>query len=468
MQQIVLNRPLNRGFRAQVPHHGYGATIFRGMTTVAGIIMTTVVDIIVTTVAKFFQMIGFCFVAASLKNRVMDCHTRVLLASIPVNERDGTRALALRVIPADIGAFEIRNIFEAVVDIPHEEREEVVTNALLLIKPGMGTHKRTFVITRMRRVPVNERGRVTALVLGAITQDMSLTEMLVILQTVADISSRERADVMEHAFRIFTSEMEYGERIAVIQRMALARADQRANLVQRFREGGDIFEDAPVDVARGINVHQGNRDQRVRAAIELLRKHQGPMSKDRMNQAVREFTQYLNSCEMNPQDKQLAQCALRGHSNRIDFGPLIDGKEFMIKGLIVSGEEVIGRLWIFASNLTGLDQAIAKGGMVSALKESYEMGDRVCQPGKVQRLIVSVLQGRLAKVNIELVEGMKVDKAVAINLFLSKGAHRAIRQLPPLLRAANQFCDDNPLVNRDEFFLEIEAYAQAEFDEEGT
>ncbi len=228
--------------------------------------------------------------------------------------------------------------------------------------------------------------------------------------------------------------------------------------------GGNIFQDDPIDVAQGINVHQGDRDQRVRAAIELLRKHQDPISRDDMNQAVQEFTQYLNDREMNPEHKRLAQHALRGPLNRADFGPLIDGNDFTIKGLRISGEEVIGRLWIFASNLTGLDQAIAKGGMISALEQSYDMRYRVCQPGKVQRLIVSVLQGRLAKVNIELIEGMKVGKEVSLRMFFMKEAHMAIKQLPLLIDAANQFCHENPLVNRAEFFLGIEEYAEAQFD----
>ncbi len=464
MQHIVLNRPQNEGVHAPLPHHRYGAATFRVVAEVA--------SMIVTAVAQFFQMIGFCFAAAWLQNRSIDCHVRLVLAFIPANERVETRVLVLRTITPQMGVFERKIILETVLDISHEEREEVVTNALLLIKPEDGPFERTFVIEKMVGVPVNERGPVTAFVLDAITGDMNLPQRLWIFQAVADISARERANVMEHVFQIITDQMEYFEIVTVIERMALAAAHARPNLLQRFRNGqdiflhgaGDIFLEAPFAIARGTNVHQGDRDQRVRAAIELVRKHQGPISGDRMNQAVWGFTQYLNGRKMNPEHKKLAQHALRGPFNPADFGPLIDGNEFMIKGLKISGKEVIGRLWIFASNLTGLDQAIAKEGMISALKESYDMGGRVCQPGKVQRLIVSVLQGRLAKVNIELVEGMKVDKPVALCMFFHKAAHMAIRQLPPLIDAANQFCDDNPLVDRDEFLRGIEEYAEAEFD----
>ncbi len=391
------------------------------------------------------------------------------IAHLPVNERGPVIALVLGVITPDMDGFERVGILETVTGIPDEEREEVVTNAVLLIIPAMRAAVRILLIREMAAyVAVNERGQVTNLTLSVITPDLHMLLRASLLRVVARVPAWEREEVIHYARQVFTDEMGYGEIATVIERMADAPADERANLVQRFREGGDIFEDAPVDIVRGINVHQGDRDQRVRAAIELLRKHQGPISGDSMKEAVQAFTQYLNVHEMNPEHKRLAQHALLGPINPADYGPLIDGNDFMIKGLIVSGEEVVGRLWIFASNLTGLDQAIAKGGMISALKESYDEGDRVCQPGKVQRLIVSVLQGRLEKVSIELVEGMKVDKAVAMNMFFIKEAHAAIKQLPPLIDAANQFCDDNPLVNRDDFLRGMEEYAQVQFAQEGT
>ncbi len=86
-------------------------------------------------------------------------------------------------------------------------------------------------------------------------------------------------------------------------------------------------------------------------------------------------------------------------------------------GLSISGEEVIGRLWIFASKLTGSEETNAKESMVSGLKDSYdEFMGKVCNPGKVQRLVVGVLQGRLPGVNIELMEG-RVAKVLAVGSY---------------------------------------------------
>ncbi len=381
------------------------------------------------------------------------------IADLPTNERNGVTTSALRAVTPEAGGFARLMIFRALANLPAEERDQVVDNALLFVPQGIEDWNNTDeLIEAIANIPAHERGGVTVSALQVIVPGIGAAGRVAIIGVVADVPAEEREDVMGNANQIIDDQMEARDRIRVIQRMALAPADQRPNLVQRFREGGDIFLDAPAAAAQGVNVHEGDRDERVVAAINLLRERQGQISKGRMTGAVQEFTKYLSECKMNSEHKRLAEHALQGPHDSADFGPLINGND-TIEGLGISGKEMIARLWIFASGLTELEQAMAKEGIISALKDSYNVG-RVCQKGKVQRLIVSVLQGRLADINIELEEGMQVTKEVAAEMFFSLEAHQAIRELPPLIEAANRFCDENPLVNRDEFLREVENYAQ--------
>ena len=184
------------------------------------------------------------------------------------------------------------------------------------------------------------------------------------------------------------------------------------------------------------------------------------MAQSQINKGVQEFTQYLNDCQMDAQHKRLALHALSGPGDGTDFGPLLSETHFNIHRLRISGGEVVGRLWIFASQLVEPDQTNAKNSMISALKDSYYQDSRVCNEGKTQRLVVGVLQGRLQGVNIELGADMQLPTAQAVEMFFNVEAHRNIDQLAPLLEAANRFCDVNPLVNRAGFIREIEIYAQ--------
>ncbi len=388
---------------------------------------------------------------------------------IPANQRGRVTALVLRVITPLMDWSERCGMLQLVASISPEEREEVVTNGVLLITSIMSYSDRRLLIHDTALVAVNQRGEITNFALSVITPNTSLYFRAIILRTVANVPVEERADVMNHVHQAINDRMEAPDRIMLINNMAHTSADRRADLVQQYRMGEAIDwwdallaeEDVLVAAERGINVHQGGRDERMEAAIELLRKDQGPISKARLNQAVRKFTKYLRNCEMSSEDKQLAEHALLGPPNPTDFGPFLDEKDITPMRIKISGKEVIGRLWIFASTLTEIEQAMAKWGMVSALKESYYMEGRVCNPGKLQRLIVSVLQGRFEGVNIELIEGMQVSAGPAMTLFFTD-EHKAIQQLAPLIEAANRFCDENPLVNRGEFLDKIKEYAETE------
>ncbi len=226
----------------------------------------------------------------------------------------------------------------------------------------------------------------------------------------------------------------------------------------------DDLEDEPADYnlrrvhQQGVDVHSGNRDRQTRAAIDLLRAHQGFIPTDRINEAKDQFVKYLYNVRMNQNQKQLAIRALlipqeRGES----WGPLLDGNTCYG----ISGNELIGRLYIFASSLSGKEITNAKMSMIGALSRSYDsFGDRICNDGKTERQVVSVLQGRLKGVNIDDAR-IQVTKQQAMRMFFYRPENSNPNiSLHDLRQAANHFCDENAGVNRAEFIEEIRTYAR--------
>ncbi len=441
-----------------------------------------IIRIIVKLVDKFFRKICIFWERKVdlLKYRVSDAFVylsrsssylgrlffRTTLAGVPASERAEVFRGALLLTEPETDEFGIKEILEALIVIPFQERGELIRNALLLIKPVMTYYERVYVIQVIAEIPIKEKDRVVALALKAMNEDMRLFPKMAMVRAIGLLLAQERENVMHHAHQVFTLQMEARERVKVIKSMAEVSADERPNLVERLREERDAHQvnEVLVVAERGIDVHKGDRDQRVRVAIELLRKCQDQISKDTINGAVREFTHYLEGREMNSKNKKLAQHALEGPFDKNDLGPLFDKKNITIKGLKISGEELIGRLWIFASGLKEPEQTFAKEGIVFALEDSYDMGGRVCNPGKVQRLIVRVLQGRFpgVEVDFELIKETHIEIGAATEMFFNVEAHQAINQLAPLRDAANRFCDQNLLVNRAEFLREIEKYAKFE------
>lgn len=70
-------------------------------------------------------------------------------------------------------------------------------------------------------------------------------------------------------------------------------------------------------------------------------------------------------------------------------------------------------------------------------------------------------------INIEGQDFGTIKTADAINMFFAIESNQEITELRPLLRAANQFCDQNPNVARDAFLNEIREYARVEDFPEG-
>lgn len=149
------------------------------------------------------------------------------------------------------------------------------------------------------------------------------------------------------------------------------------------------------DEPNSINVHK--RDQETTDAIQLL-KRQYPMTPKEIQTNVDAFKAYLAALPESI-TKQRAVYALEGANIfRDEFGPLLPGNN-----------DILARLWHFSNTYTpptGVEREreMAREGIVLGLSRGYTKGGRrVCDPGKISHLVVTVLQGRLAGVNIDRV-----------------------------------------------------------------
>jgi hypothetical protein len=412
---------------------------------------------VTTAAANFFQTISLWFVDAAswVKDRLLDLLPRPIAWQL-----DENRFYADPVITEEMNAQERTNIIKAVGALPLEERATILNFAVQAFTPNMNEDSRRLIIQVISRLQPDQRADIMTHSLQLMNPDEQLQGRLEIIRTIANLAPDLRAVFVAQRREL---------RDNLLQNAGPNPADvvnvhdhnqQVVRDAMRRRMGDNFLQNARPNVANGVNVH--DRDQQVRDAMHLLRGHQQSVREYRINQGVAEFTEYLNNQKMDHTEKQLARDALSRPKNPDEcFGPLISNIGFSIAGLSLSGQEVVGRLWVYASDLTEPDQTNAKIGMISALKKSYDsVGARICDPGKTQALVIAVLQGRLTGVNIELTEQMQVTTADSINMFFNVESNRNIKELQPLIQAAETFCNQNSLINREDFLNGIREYAR--------
>ncbi|KAG6559119.1 hypothetical protein RHABOEDO_001749 [Candidatus Rhabdochlamydia oedothoracis] len=325
-----------------------------------------------------------------------------------------------------------------VASIPVNDREEVIRISRLLMTPEMTAYDRA----RMLR-------EVAASFL-LITSKMIANEIASILREVAAIPVNQKEEVIRRSRLLITPEMNTYDRVRILREVAAIVANEREEVIR-------------VPPRIGMNVHENDRDQRMKAAIELLFDRQKDITIAEIHEAKDNFVAYLKKCSIDSEKKALAQRALlEPRKNNQDFGPLINDEGFTILGLQMSGADLIGRLRIFISKLPENEQINALTSMISALSDSYnDCNTRVCNQGKTQRLVVAVLQGRLPGVNIEG-DVISITTEAAMEMFFNIKAHQEIDKFKDLIEAANQFCNEHVLVNKDTFILEIKEYARVQ------
>ena len=385
------------------------------------------------------------------------------VAALPAEKRKEVITSALPLLKTGMDSFEKGKIVQVVAAIPPGEQQDVAARASPLISEELNGLAASEIVQEVAAVAAEERADVITLVSPLFTQEIDNRGRAVIIKMVHDVPAREREEFVALVRQLISPQMDVHEKINQFRMVAERPAAERAEFVRRRL----ALQYAPHRLrppqAEGVDVHTGNRDPRTKKAIELLRKRQARLSFDEVDRATNEFIEYLNNSSVAPDKKRRAQDALlkpRGSSE--GFGALIPPDlpdEFSVQGLLTSGKELIGRLWIFASNLTEQEQTLAKESMITALSESSDQnGERVCNQGKTQRLIVAVLQGRLDGVNIDEIP-VQVSGAQALPMFFNVKARQDIDNLEDLLEAAAKFCNENPAVNREDFIRQIHDFA---------
>jgi hypothetical protein len=177
-------------------------------------------------------------------------------------------------------------------------------------------------------------------------------------------------------------------------------------------QGGMDAVDAGGGYAQGINVHAGGREDATTAAYRLLLAHQDQegVSLEDITAAYDDFMRVLNTLDEPRRSNVRIALGLEARKAG-SFGGLLSGRVSSC-GLDMMPQDLLGRLWHFASRYKdpaavtpeddAREQDLAREGVFSALADAIESsGHLVCNPGKLQRMVVRVLQGRLQGVNVD-------------------------------------------------------------------
>jgi hypothetical protein len=198
-----------------------------------------------------------------------------------------------------------------------------------------------------------------------------------------------------------------------------------------------------------------------------------PLTSDQIDQNVQEFKAYLGTLT-DSTIKQKALYTLEAAGTRDEFGPLL-----------ATHKAFIARLWYFSSHYAPVqppgvsierERDMAKYGIVLGLSRSFNFdGTRVCDPGKMAHLVVSVLQGRLNGINLDRVpiprngvpalepmitetqrrQAIEQLAHASLSEFFKEEANRELGE-EDLIRAAEVFIAKKPGIDRDAF-LELMA-----------
>lgn len=155
---------------------------------------------------------------------------------------------------------------------------------------------------------------------------------------------------------------------------------------------------------KGINVHDENRDVRTFKAIELMVSKWDASPED-IEKYFQKFIKYIKQINLDETKEKAFNKVLYGTNRSThEFGGLLE-ENILINNKKYTGKELIARFFHFASKFKGENKQKERenlkisvvNGLISSLQIDNKEGDShvVCLPGKLQRLAISTLQGRL-------------------------------------------------------------------------
>lgn len=262
--------------------------------------------------------------------------------------------------------------------------------------------------------------------INAVEADMTIVDRIELAKLLVRMTPEERIDFVNQVLRLITAHMNKIERYMIFNYVYNIPLEVRGNHVNRIvqlmsriyaRVQEPVIFDARLILVflqladerfvanHGVNVHR--REKAVRQALELLGQAQGTLSPLTIDGAVRDCIAYLEGLEQNGNQRgQKALRALQGAQEADEtWGSLFSEKVFIIHGLETSGQEVVGRLWLYIQTLEEAERSLARDSLVTALNRGFaDDGDFICNPGKVGHLVSAILQGRFDGIEIDELE----------------------------------------------------------------
>ncbi|PIZ32698.1 MAG: hypothetical protein COY39_04785 [Alphaproteobacteria bacterium CG_4_10_14_0_8_um_filter_37_21] len=375
------------------------------------------------------------------KYRKADIITAV--ASVQTAQRAAVVNFAKSLFITDMDGDHKQAIIKAVASVPDDQREAFVSFVISLFTGGMESCYRADIIKALASVPADQRAAFVKLAKSLFTTNISGYHKAEIIEALFSIPDDKRAAVVNLATSLFTDAMNGHRKASIIGVVAQIPTEQREARVLRAQNNIDLQPDnrrfnrrliqllelpldqpippliggmaaVPGGYAYGINVHDINREDATTKAIELFIEHQKEIDTSLFKNAYTDFTEALDNLpKSTKKDNILRALGLVGERQADDFGGLLTGPITTCGAPNMNPQEFLGRLWHFSGTLESASETEnAKHALFAGLADSIEdSGQVVCNPGKLQRMIIGVLQGRLEGVNIDG-EGFVPDTAL--------------------------------------------------------
>ncbi|CAO5677188.1 MAG: hypothetical protein HEEMFOPI_00708 [Holosporales bacterium] len=156
---------------------------------------------------------------------------------------------------------------------------------------------------------------------------------------------------------------------------------------------------------RGVDVHSGDRETKTAQSLGILIRYQGHMSTKMMNDLYAACKNYISTGNFSDNQKARALTALEGSTSTGSWANLLS-QEPSVLFANLDGLSIITRLWHFADtyvdeNIPGETENARRSFVLACVDSAFSDGDMVCNPGKVQRIVCAVLQGRLQGVEVD-------------------------------------------------------------------
>jgi hypothetical protein len=404
------------------------------------------------------------------------------LSQLSGKELEQFVSLVKPLIKAHMEAGDIKKIMEAVKVISSHERENMVSLIRVLISEEMTGEDIRVLLKELQDVSSDDREDVVFKVKDLVNRKRPSYLLCPVMRIIRDVPVKERDNFVNCSKRLNLMELRNLTMIVILQQIAAIEVGERTQRVERayndlhrhplihnrsarMREllSTPLNQDLPpLMEENGIDVHFGDRDQRSYSAMDLLEIHNGPINNpsSMFNDMISELKQF--NAPLMGQKRTIALRVLTEpvhdeKSNNWVWQPL-HNNIVHVGGRALNGTLFLAHLWKFCIQPADYNERVNRiFSLINGLANSVEDHQRLCPPGQVQHLVVSVLQGRLPGVNID---NFTVSTPEAMRLFFLIDGHSKLETRLEINAAVQKFLNENPMVDKDDFLNGVSKYCQ--------